>query len=72
MREVRRSWRAAAAHPFRADFRDDDDLLDERLRLLPSVSPACRRCLLTVAAAMRFAVAVLRPRFFADALIFSY
>jgi hypothetical protein len=49
----------------------DDDRFDERLRL-PLVSPFCRRCLFTVAAAIRFAVAVLRPRFFAEALIFSY
>jgi hypothetical protein len=52
------------------DFRDDDFFAD--LRPLLFVSPACRRCLLTVAAAIRFAVAVLRPRFLADALIFSY
>jgi hypothetical protein len=38
----------------------------------PLVSPFCRRVLLVVAAAMRFAAAVLRPCFFADALIFSY
>jgi hypothetical protein len=38
----------------------------------PLVSPDSRRCLLTVAAAIRFAVLVLRPRFFADCLIFSY
>jgi hypothetical protein len=52
-------------------LRDDDRFEDLRLRLL-LVSPASARCLFTVAAAMRFAVAVLRPRFFADDLIFSY
>jgi hypothetical protein len=56
----------------RADDRRDDFADAFRERPLPLVSPACRRCLLTVAAAMRFAVAVLRPRFRADDLIFSY
>jgi hypothetical protein len=41
---------------------------DLRLR----VSPLRRRVLFVVAAAMRFAVRVLRPRAFADFLIFSY
>jgi hypothetical protein len=35
-------------------------------------SPASLRCLFTVAAAIRFATFALRPRFEADALIFSY
>jgi len=48
-----------------------------RLRLLlrlraPFVSPFRRRVLFVVAAAMRSATALLRPRFLADALIFSY
>ena len=36
------------------------------------VCPACRRCLLTVAAAISLARLVLRPRFFAEALMCSY
>src|SRR5213075_1642323 len=56
------------------------DRLDERRRLLlrlrdrvdPLVSPLRRRVLLTVAAAMRLAVPVLRPRLLAERLIFSY
>jgi hypothetical protein len=57
----------------RAFFADPPDFADLRFRLpLVFVSPASRRCLLTVAAAIRFAVAVLRPLFFADDLIFSY
>src|SRR5438445_8312255 len=43
-----------------------------RERLLPFVSPFLRRVLFTVAAAMRFATRALRPRPFADRLIFSY
>ena len=43
-----------------------------RERLLPLVSPFRRRVLFTVAAAMRFATRALRPRPFADRLIFSY
>jgi hypothetical protein len=46
-------------------------LREPRLRE-PLVSPASLRCLFTVAAAIRFAVFVLRPRFVADCLIFSY
>jgi hypothetical protein len=46
-----------------ADFRDWPLLL---------ASPASARCLFTVAAAILLAVAVLRPRFFAEDLIFSY
>jgi hypothetical protein len=67
---------------FADDLRDRDEVVREdcfadffadlRLRPLLFVSPACRRCLFTVAAAIRFAVALLRPRFFADFLIFSY
>jgi hypothetical protein len=38
----------------------------------PFVSPDRRRCLLTVAAAIRFATFALRPRLVADSLIFSY
>jgi hypothetical protein len=49
----------------------EDERLLERFRL-PFVSPFSRRVLFVVAAAMRFAVAVLRPCFLADALIFSY
>jgi hypothetical protein len=46
---------------------------DFRLVLLePFASPACRRCLLTVAAAISFARFVLRPLFFADSLMCSY
>jgi hypothetical protein len=52
----------------RADF----FLLDLRFAPLVLASPDCRRCLFTVAAAIRFAVLLLRPLFFADALIFSY
>jgi hypothetical protein len=48
-----------------------DDFFDDRVRLR-DVSPASLLCLLTVAAAIRWAVALLRPRFFAEALIFSY
>src|SRR5436190_8007398 len=56
------------------------DRLDERRRLLlrlrdrvdPLVSPLRRQVLLTVAAAMRLAVPVLRPRLLAERLIFSY
>jgi hypothetical protein len=66
---------------FFADLRDvfrvvffafREDVPDERDVPPRFVSPDSRRCLLTVAAAMRLAVAVLRPRFLADALIFSY
>jgi hypothetical protein len=49
-----------------------DFLADLRRPPLLFVSPASRRCLLTVAAAIRFAVAVLRPLFLAEDLIFSY
>jgi hypothetical protein len=54
-----------------ADDVRDDDFFALRLRLLLA-SPASLRCLLTVAAAIRFAVPALRPRLLADALIFSY
>jgi hypothetical protein len=47
-------------------------LLDRRERELPFVSPFFRRVLFTVAAAIRFAVAVLRPRRFALDLMCSY
>jgi hypothetical protein len=53
-------------------LRADDFFAAFRLRPVVFVSPACRRCLFTVAAAIRLAVAVLRPLFFAEALIFSY
>jgi hypothetical protein len=42
------------------------------LPLLFLVSPAWRRCLFTVAAAISFARFVLRPRFLAEALMCSY
>lgn len=64
-----------AEDDLRADevFRADDFFAALRVRPpLLLVSPDSRRCLFTVAAAMRFAVAVLRPLFFADDLIFSY
>jgi hypothetical protein len=54
------------------DFFADDFFADRRRPPLLLVSPASRRCLFTVAAAMRLAVALLRPCFFAEALIFSY
>src|SRR5437868_1007214 len=43
-----------------------------RERLLPLVSPFFRRVLFTGAAAIRFAVPLLRPRFFAELLMCSY
>jgi hypothetical protein len=46
--------------------------LRDVLRLRPFVSPFLRRVLFVVAAAIRLAVAVLRPCFLTDALIFSY
>jgi hypothetical protein len=57
---------------FADDLRADDFFAAFRVRPPLLVSPACRRCLFTVAAAIRFAVPALRPRFFAEALIFSY
>lgn len=59
------------------DLRDDDlrlELLERLLldRLRPFVSPDFRRCLFTVAAAICLARRVLRPCFFADALMCSY
>jgi hypothetical protein len=49
------------------------DFVELRLRdPLVLVWPAWRRCLLTVAAAISLARLVLRPRFFADALMCSY
>jgi hypothetical protein len=56
-----------AAERLVADF-----LVDFRDRPLLFVSPASARCLLTVAAAILLAVAVLRPRVFAEDFIFSY
>jgi hypothetical protein len=53
------------------DLRLELLLLLDRLRL-PFVSPDCRRCLFTVAAAICFARRELRPRFFADSLMCSY
>jgi hypothetical protein len=56
-----------------ADDRLAEDVpADLRVRLPDLVSPASRRCLFTVAAAIRLAVAVLRPCFLAEDLIFSY
>jgi hypothetical protein len=60
------------ADDFLADDVADDFRPDFRERPLLVVSPASRRCLFTVAAAIRLAVALLRPRFFAEDLIFSY
>jgi hypothetical protein len=69
--------RLAEDDRFEDDRFADDRLVeavpaDLRVRLLVPASPASRRCLFTVAAAIRLAVAVLRPRFRAEALIFSY
>jgi hypothetical protein len=55
-----------AEERFAVDPLAEDRVAEDR------VSPASRRCLFTVAAAIRFAVAVLRPCFLAEDLIFSY
>src|SRR5712671_7078923 len=64
--------RPAAARLPRAELRDGDREVLRRDLLLPFVSPLRRRVLFTVAAAIRFAVPLLRPRLFALRLIFSY
>jgi hypothetical protein len=64
--------RPAIARLRLAELRLDEREAGRRDLLLPLVSPLRRRVLFTVAAAIRFAVALLRPRVFALRLIFSY
>src|SRR6185369_7573880 len=70
-RDARPPLRAAARRFWEVD-RDERLPVRLRDRLLPLVSPFFRRVLLTVAAAMRFAVPALRPRLLADRLMCWY
>jgi len=64
--------RPAAARLRLVELRFDEREVRRRAFLAPFVSPLRRRVLFTVAAAIRFAVPLLRPRLFALRLIFSY
>jgi hypothetical protein len=68
---LRLGVRADDVRPFPVDalLRLDCDVFRPPL---DRVSPASRRCLLTVRAAISFARPVLAPRFFADDLMCSY
>jgi len=64
--------RPAAARRRRGEPRLEEREVCRRDLLLPFVSPLRRRVLFTVAAAIRFAVPLLRPRLFALRLMCSY